>query len=189
MFVAAPVRISAAKALIALLMVMNAAAGSADPDNALLIFSCILTIHVTRFVFLDNPSLPDRQHIAKQLPVSEPLRLAVIADCDDAADELLRALVQLATPGLQQVFSHCDFDTHADLLAWLRVHHTISAATYTNWPGRSMTQVRGEATIPTPCHCPAFSCPRDALARKSRSHARPYPLDCAQETAVPDQGP
>lgn len=147
-FVAALVRPGAAGALTALLETMNATPGTADPANALVPFGRIPTIHVARFVLLDDPSLPDRRQIAKQLPASEPLRLAFIADCDGTADELLRALVQLATPGLQQIFSFCsDLDPGADLLAWLRAHRIVSAATYANWPGRSMTQIREEAAL------------------------------------------
>jgi hypothetical protein len=146
--IAAPVRAGAATALAALLETMNAAPGTADPANALLPFGRIPTIHVARFVLLDDPSLPDRQQIAKQLPAFEPLRLAFVADCDGTADELLRALVQLATPGLQKIFSYCsDFDARADLLAWLRAHRITSAAAYVNWPGRSMAQVREEAAL------------------------------------------
>lgn len=147
-FVAAPVHAGAERALAALLETMNASPGTADPANTLLPFGRISTIHFARFVLLDDPSLPDRQQIAKQLPVSEPLRLAFIADCDGTADELLHTLVQLATPGLQAIFSHCsDFDIHADLLAWLRAHRIVSAATYANGPARSMTQVREEAAL------------------------------------------
>jgi hypothetical protein len=149
-FVAAPVHTGAAKALADLLETMNmkTAPGTANPTNALVPFGRIPTIHVARFVILDDPSLPDRQKIAKQLPASEPLRLAFIADCDGTADELLRDLVQVATPGLQQIFSYCsDFDPRADLLAWLRTHRIVSSATYANWPGRSMAQVREEAAL------------------------------------------
>lgn len=149
-FVAAPVRAGAAEALAALLETMNAAPGTADPANALLSFGRIPTIHFARFVILDDPSLPDRQLIAPQLPATEPLRLAFIADCDGTADDLLRTLVDVATPGLQQIFRHCsDFDADTDLLPWLHTHRIVSAATYTNWPGRSMTQVREEATLHT----------------------------------------
>jgi hypothetical protein len=147
-FIAAPVRTGAAETLADLLKTMNAAPGTADPANALVPFGLIQTIHVARFIILDDPSLPDRQQIAPQLPATEPLRLAFIADFDGTVDDLLRTLVHLATPGLQQIFSHCsDFDAHADLLAWLRAHRIVSAATYANWPGRSMTQIREEATL------------------------------------------
>ena len=147
-FIAAPVRTGAADALADLLETMNAGPGTADPANALLPFGSIPTIHVARFVILDDPSLPDRQQIAPQLPATEPLRLAFIADCDGTADQLLSTLVQLASPGLRRIFSYCsDFDAQADLLAWLHAHRIVSAASYTNWPGRTMTQVREEARL------------------------------------------
>jgi hypothetical protein len=149
-FIAAPVRTGAVEALDALLKTMNVTPGTADPANALLPFGRIPTIHFARFVLLDDPSLPDRQLLAPELPTTEPLRLAFIANCDGTTDDLLRTLVDLATPGLQQIFSHCsDFDAHTDLLAWLQTHHIVSAATYSNWPGRSMTQIREEAKLHT----------------------------------------
>ena len=61
------------KALAAKLETMNAAPGTADPDNGLLPFGRIPTIHFARFVILDDPSLSDRRQIAPQLPVDEPL--------------------------------------------------------------------------------------------------------------------
>jgi hypothetical protein len=145
--------------------------------NAVLLpFGRIPAIHVARFVLPNDPSLPDCQHIAKQLPASEPLRLAFIADCDGTADELLRALVQLATPGLQQIF-----DTHADLLAWLRVHRTISAATYTNWPGRSITQIREEPALYAIMR--QFRLASQVLARKTTLCLT---CSCAQRSAHSD---
>lgn len=72
MFVAAQVCTSAAKALITLPVIINAATGSAEPDNAVLTFARILTIHVTCLLFLNDPSLPDRQQTAKQMRFSEP---------------------------------------------------------------------------------------------------------------------
>ncbi len=147
LFIAAPIREGAGAAVARLLATMNASPGTADPDNALVPFGRIPTIHVARFVILDDPSLPDRR-IAPQLPVTEPLRLAFIADCDGSADDLLHALVDLATDGLRQIFAHCaDFGATTDLLAWLRAHRNISAATYANWPGRSVAQLREEAAL------------------------------------------
>jgi hypothetical protein len=179
-FVAAPLRTEAVKALADLLATMNAAPGTADPANALVPFGRIATIHVARFVVLDDPSLPDRQKIAKQLPVSEPLRLAFIANCDGTAEELLRELVQLATPGLQQIFSHCsDFDVRADLLAWLLAHRIVPAATYTNGPGRSMTQVREEAALHDALRQARLAHPKDSpeqLRKILLAAARSVPL-------------
>jgi len=147
-FIAALVRTGEADTLASLLETMNAAPGTADPANALVPFGRIPTLHVARFIILNDPSLPDRQLIAPQLPATEPLRLAFVADCDGTADQLLRTLVRLAKPGLQRIFSHCrDFDPNADLLAWLHAHRIISAATYTNWPGRTVTQLSEEARL------------------------------------------
>ncbi|KAF2787739.1 hypothetical protein K505DRAFT_379385, partial [Melanomma pulvis-pyrius CBS 109.77] len=177
LFVAAPVRPGAATALADLLETMNAAPGTADPANGLVPFGRFPAIHFARFVVLDDPSLPDRQLIARQLPASEPLRLAFIANCDGPDDELLRDLVRLATPGLQRIFGHCcDFDVaaRADLLAWLRAHRIVAAAAYTNWPGRSTTQAREEAALHQ-----ALRQARLAHPNASPEHLRPVLLAAA----------
>jgi hypothetical protein len=147
LFIAAPIRKGAREALANLLESMNQAPGTANPDNPLVPFAQIPKIHVARFLILDDPSLPDRK-ITPQLPETEPLRLAFIADCDGPADDLIQALVHLATPGLHQIFSHCEtFDAATDLRTWLQTHSFTPAATYANWPGRSVAQIREEAAL------------------------------------------
>ena len=137
----------AAAALEPLLASMNGAEGQARPDNDLVPFGTLEQIHVARFVILDDPSLADRE-IAAVLPVREPVYLAFIADFDGDPLGLLDELVQLAGPGLRQIFGHCrDFHAGTDLRAWLLAHRIQSAANYVNWPGRSALQVREEAAL------------------------------------------
>ncbi|WP_059151024.1 hypothetical protein [Novosphingobium barchaimii] len=147
LFVAGVLRHGVMPELSALLATMNAAPGQADPVNPLVPFGRIASLHVARFIVLEDPSLPDRL-IAPTLPVHEPTRLAFIADFDGTPDGLIADLVAIAAPGLRRIFGHCaDFRDDTDLLRWLHAHRIRSAATYVNWRGRSAAQVREEAAL------------------------------------------
>ncbi|MDF0544399.1 hypothetical protein PX699_18770 [Sphingobium sp. H39-3-25] len=147
LFVASALRHDAAPALEALLATMNHAPGQADPDNDLVPFGRIAQLHVARFVILDDPSLPDRL-ITPTLPVHEPTRLAFVADFDDGPDGLIADLIAVGEAGLRRIFSHCtDFGSDTDLGQWINAHRVRSAATYANWRGRSVVQVREEAAL------------------------------------------
>jgi hypothetical protein len=147
LFVAAALRHDAAPALEALLATMNDAPGQADPNNDLVPFGRITQLHVARFVILDDPSLPDRL-IAPTLPVHEPTRLAFVADFDGGADGLITDLIAVGETGLRRIFGHCtDFCSDTDLRQWIYAHRVRSAATYANWRGRSVAQVREEAAL------------------------------------------
>ena len=57
----------------------------------------------------------------------------------------LHDLVDRAGAGLRQIFAHCrDFSPNGDLLAWMKRHEQPSAASYVNWIGRTVRQVREE---------------------------------------------
>ena len=120
--------------------------GIADPDNPLVRFGDFDTIHFARFVVLADNTLNDRAEYP-QLPGSEPVYLCFMVDCDGSADELLARMAQ--TPdGLQRIFIHCQgFNQATDLLGWLRSHRVKPAASYVNWVGRSVGQVREEARL------------------------------------------
>jgi hypothetical protein len=145
-----------------LLTTMNLAncPGVADPANALVPFGAFETIHYARFVVLADNTLADRAAYPG-LPRDEPTHLCFMVDCDGEADQLLARMAKEAG-GLRQVLSHCeDFDGSTDLLAWLRAHRVKPMASYVNWVGRSVVQVREEARL--------HQLLRDAL---SRSEAR-----------------
>lgn len=163
LFVAGVLRHGVMPELCALLATMNAAPGQADPVNPLVPFGRVASLHVARFIVLEDPSLPDRL-IAPTLPVHEPTRLAFIADFDGTPDDLIVDLVAIAAPGLRRIFSHCtDFGDGTDLLQWLHAHRIRSAATYVNWRGRSTAQVREEAAL------------HDALRTARLAHPRASP--------------
>ena len=122
--------------------------GFADPANRLVPFKEFETIHFARFVVLADNTLEDRTKYYPQLPGKEPTYLCFMADCDGDADELLARIAREAG-GLREIFSHCGYDGNADMLGWLRARRVKPVASYVNWVGRSVVQVKEEAAL----HC------------------------------------
>ena len=149
LFVAAPILPDQRRPLADLLDTMTDAPGQADPLNQIVPFGLIRTIHVARFIILDDPSLADRVGY-RGLPPEEPVYLALVAEADGSADALLDALVEVAAPGLRRLFGHCEGFANGDdvaLRAWLAAHRIRPAASYVNMPGRTVAQVREEAEL------------------------------------------
>ena len=147
LFVAAELPANQISPVKALLATMTLAPGQADPGNALVPFGRLPELHVARFIVLEDPSLPDRVG-PTPLPPLEPTRLAFIADIDGTPEDAIARLTAEAANGLAKIFRHCEPALQAsDMAAWMSNHRIVSAATYTNWPGRSATQVREEALL------------------------------------------
>jgi hypothetical protein len=148
LFVAAPVGREALEPLRALLGTMTLAGkpGQADPANDLVPFGRIDQLHLARFVLLEDPSLDDRR-LCTDLPPHEPTYLALLADGDGTPDQIIDAFVSDATPGLRQIFAHCEGFGPGKLGDWMRKHRCRPAALYNNWPGRSARQIREEAAL------------------------------------------
>lgn len=128
-------------------MTLTGSTGIADPANALVPFRNYEAIHFARFVVLADNTLEDLRAYPK-LPRSEyQPYLCFMVDCDGDAGELLASMARKAN-GLRQIFSHCEgFDDNADMLAWLKAHRVKPMASYVNWVGRSVVQVREEAHL------------------------------------------
>ena len=145
--VVAPVLPDRIAPLKSLLETMTGLPGMADPKNSIVPFALFEEIHYARFVVLDDRTLDDLAAFGASVPVY-PVTLAFLVDCDGAADDCLAHLVQGAGDGLRQVFSHCeDFAPDSDLLAWMKRHDRPAAASYVNWIGRTVRQVREEAAL------------------------------------------
>jgi hypothetical protein len=144
--VVAPVLAGREGALQKLLASMTAQPGMADPKNALLPFGDFGQLHFARLVLLDDPTLSDIG--AYGLPRPErPLYLAFVGDCDGSAHECLAAIARRAGPGLCSIFKHCaGFDGSA-LLPWMIAHDQPVAASYVNWLGRTVLQIREESAL------------------------------------------
>jgi hypothetical protein len=131
----------------ALLASMNRAPGVVDPDNELVPFGQFDRLHVARFVVLEAPTADDIT-VYGMAPRPWPPSLVFLGDIDGPADSFLHDLVARADPGLRRIFAHCqDFSPNVDLLAWMKRHERRSAATYVNWLGRTVRQVREEQAL------------------------------------------
>ncbi|MGH8796735.1 MAG: hypothetical protein ACREXI_06740, partial [Caldimonas sp.] len=145
--VVAPVAAGKEAGLRALLGSMNAEPGMADPRNAVVPFALFESLHFARLVLLDDALQADLK--AHGVQASRlPTCLAFLADCDGPASKVLADLAERAGPGLARVFAHCDdFPGNGDLLAWMRAHDRPTAASFVNWVGRSVRQIREESAL------------------------------------------
>ena len=125
------------------------APGSAEPMNALVPFGEFGTIHFARFVIIEDETLEDFKFW--NLPPPEPsVTLAFFGDCDGPAGDLLAEFADhgAAASGLRQIFACClGFSASTDLLAWMQEHFVRPRANYVNWIGRTVHQIRKEATL------------------------------------------
>jgi hypothetical protein len=155
----APVAAGREDELRKLLASMNRRPGVVEPQNPLVPFRRLHRLHFSRFTILDDATLDDvTQH---GLPrVDYGLSLAFLADFDGPVDEFLADLLRHADQGLRRIFAHCEgFAPDGDLLAWMKARAHRPAASYVNWRGRTMRQIREEAAL------------RDALVAHLRSNA------------------
>ncbi|MET1028056.1 MAG: hypothetical protein ABWY00_12875 [Dongiaceae bacterium] len=146
--VTAPVRPDRLAALRSLLASMNTAPGVVDPTNRIVPFAQFPTIHVARFVVLDDPTLDDRRAYPDVVFPAEQILLAFLADCDGPGEQLLAQLAREAGDGLRRIFSHCEgWDESSDLLGWMSAHNVEPTTIYVNWAGRTVYQIREEARL------------------------------------------
>jgi hypothetical protein len=130
-----------------LLAGMNREPGVADPDNPMVPFGKITTLHFARFVVLEDKTREDLLVYGAPLP-NAINSLAFLCDFDGTANALRRDLVAYAEAGLRQIFSYChSFQSGTDLLRWMEEHEQAAATTYNNWVGRTVLQVREEEAL------------------------------------------
>ena len=145
--VIAPLDAGREAGLRALLDTMNLNPGMADPVGAVLPFGAFSRLHFARLVLLDDALQADLQALGLPRP-RLPTCLAFMGDCDGSARTLLAELVQQAGDGLRRIFAHCEgFQAGGDLLAWMLAHDQPLAASYVNWVGRSVQQIRQESAL------------------------------------------
>ena len=130
-----------------LLASMNVEPGRVKPDNTLIPFARFDTLHVARLLIVDDKTVDDVR-VYGASPTSYPRYLAFVGDVDGDADTFLREVVSRAREGLRALFSCCEgFRPGADLFAWMQAHSVSAAASYVNWRGRTVQQVREEAAL------------------------------------------
>ncbi|WP_295950810.1 hypothetical protein [Rhodoferax sp.] len=145
--VVAPLAAGREADLRALLASMNTQPGTANPHNPLLPFGLFTQLHFARFVLLDDALQADLTTLGLPRP-RLPTYLAFMGDCDGSARACLDLMAQSAGQGLSRIFAHCEgFAQGKDLTAWMLAHDRPLAATYINWRGRSVQQIREEAAL------------------------------------------
>ena len=146
--VVAPLDVKRTDELRSLLASMNRAPGTADPDNAIIPFGRLQTLHFARIVVLEDQTLDDIT-TAYGLPrKTYPTYLTFLGDFDGDVDDFRREMVAVAGKGLERIFSYCvDFTPGSDLIRWMEQHEQRPATMYINWVGRSMQQVREEKAL------------------------------------------
>jgi hypothetical protein len=98
-------------------------------------------------VVLEDATLEDITVYGLPRP-DPPTYLAFMGDCDGAARDVLAQMVQRAAAGVRRIFEYCtDFEPQADLLQWLLAHDLPVAASFVNWVGRTVVQVREESAL------------------------------------------
>src|SRR5512133_1992023 len=99
-----------------LLASMNDAPGHANPENALVPFARFQTLHVARFLIVDDKTTGDVTTYGLA-PEQYPLYLAFLGDVDGEPNAFLAAAARDAGNGLRTIFSCCkDFSAQTDLL-------------------------------------------------------------------------
>lgn len=144
--VVAAVRTGGESALCALLATMTSQPGMADPKNALVPFGDFAQLHFARLTLLDDPTLGDLESYGLPRP-QLPVYLAFLGDCDGPAHECLADIAQRAETGLRSIFAHCEGFEGSDLLAWMKAHDLPISASYVNWVGRTVQQIREESAL------------------------------------------
>lgn len=123
---------------------MNREPGVFDPENGLVRFGEIGTLHFARFVILEDETREDLLLCGEPAASAEKL-LALLCDFDGEVDVFERAMVERAGPGLVKIFSCCTpRPSAANLMEWIRAHNVAASAAYVNWVGRTALQVREE---------------------------------------------
>jgi hypothetical protein len=102
---------------------MNMEPGVANPENSLLPFGKLETLHFARFVILEDNTREDLRAYGDP-PASAIKSLALLCDFDGPADAFRRELVVCAEPGLRRLFSCCRPAPATDFSGWLKKHET-----------------------------------------------------------------
>ena len=143
----APLAASSEPDLRSLLASMNIEPGVANPFNGVLPFGAFEQLHFARLVLLDDSLQADLETLGLPRP-RLPTYLALLGDCDGPVREFLADLAQRAGDGLRRIFSYCEgFAPEGDLLTWMLAHDRPASASYVNWVGRSVRQIKQESAL------------------------------------------
>jgi len=145
--IVAPIKPEREAELRRLLDSMNHAPGRLNLNNPIFPFPRFEALHVGRFLVIEDRSLNDITVYG--IPARKyPLYLGFAGDLDGDADQFLEQAARDAKQGLQTLFGCCDgFSPDANLAEWMKARNVSAIANYVNWRGRTVRQVREEATL------------------------------------------
>jgi hypothetical protein len=148
LFVASPLKAELEAELRNLLATMNVVPGQVDPNNSLFPFAHFDRLHFARFLILRDQTLDDIHDAYGLTKQDYPLLFAFIADVDGDADDFRNEMEARAGSGLRRIFSCCEgFTPDSDLAQWMKDHEQLPAASYVNWVGRSVQQIREDDSL------------------------------------------
>ena len=144
---AAPVRSGAQGALRDLLSTLNVQPGVYDTANTFIPLHKLERLHFSRLLVVSDLAAADRP-VYGLLPDGLPDYLVFLAEFDGEEPAFRRELVSAAEAGLRQIFSFCEgFPSDPDLYTCLGGALVPAAATYVNWLGRTVKQVKEEEAL------------------------------------------
>ena len=145
--IVAPIDSTREAELRSLLADMTLQPGVYNPHNSLIPFQNIDTLHFARFVILEDATREDLLAYGDPLAASGK-SLALLCDFDGEVDSFVDDIVAAAAPGLVSIFAYCaSSPSLANLTSWLNRHSTRASASYVNWIGRTVVQVREEELL------------------------------------------
>jgi len=144
---AAPLRPGAITIVHQLLCSMNKQPGIYDPQNGLIPLHMFPQLHYARLLVVQDLAGQDRAVYG--LPTTGlPEYLVFLAEIDGDESEFRNDMIRVAGGGLATLFAHCDtYTEQAPLSEWLERSRIQAAASYVNWRGRTVVQVREEETL------------------------------------------
>ena len=145
--VLAPIQPERENELRRLLASMNDAPGRVNPNNTLIPFAKLETLHFARLLILDDKTTGDAR-VHGLPPRTFPLYLTFLGDMDGKEETFLNELTSRASAGLRAIFGCCEeFTADTDLAEWMKQHLSPSIANYVNCRGRTVRQIREEAIL------------------------------------------
>lgn len=134
--------------LCSLLESMNGDHYQANPHNEILPFGHFDTLHTARLLIIDAQTADDICAYDEQ-PHDWIPSLALLGEVDGCKEQFLAELAIRASDGLRRLFNHCKgFKEHdGSMLSFLVRYEQSAAASYVNWVGRTVMQVKEEAAL------------------------------------------
>ncbi|MEG9432808.1 hypothetical protein [Terriglobus sp. ADX1] len=130
-----------------LLCAMNKKPGVYDPQNGLIALHAFPQLHYARLLIVRDLAKEDRE-IYGLSTTGLPEYLVFLAEIDGEESVFRNDLIRTCRNGLVAIFTHCaSFTRESDLEEWLGRSRVSPAASYVNWRGRTVIQVREEELL------------------------------------------